>query len=76
MASPWGRPRDPAADVSWPDDVRASVDGTAVPSQCTGAGIRFPGGITLTAGQILALAARRPPIPIRVVLSSLPVTLD
>jgi hypothetical protein len=33
----------------------ASVDGTAVPSQCTGAGIRFPGGIRLTAGQILVV---------------------
>ena len=36
----------------------ASVDGTAVPTRCTTAGIEFPDGITLLAGQILTLAAR------------------
>ncbi len=35
----------------------ASVDGTAVPSRCAGGGIQFPDAITLTPGQILALAA-------------------
>jgi hypothetical protein len=39
-------------------EYNASVDGTAVPSQCAGAGIQFPGGIRLIAGQILTLAAR------------------
>jgi non-lysosomal glucosylceramidase len=36
----------------------ASVDGTPVPTRCAGAGIEFPDGITLTAGQVLNLAAR------------------
>ena len=34
----------------------ASVDGTAVPTRCTTAGIEFPDGIRLFAGQKLTLA--------------------
>jgi len=36
----------------------AFVDGTAVPTRCTGAGIEFPDGIRLIVGQTLTLAAR------------------
>jgi non-lysosomal glucosylceramidase len=36
----------------------ASVDGKAVPTRCTSAGIEFPEGIRLFAGQTLTLAAR------------------
>jgi hypothetical protein len=36
----------------------ACVDGTAVPSRCAGAGIQFPDGIRLIAGQKLTLTAR------------------
>jgi non-lysosomal glucosylceramidase len=36
----------------------ASIDGTAVPARCANAGIEFPGGIRLIAGQVLTLAAR------------------
>ena len=39
-------------------DYHASVDGTAVPSRCAGAGIQFPNGIRLIVGQTLTLAAR------------------
>jgi uncharacterized protein (DUF608 family) len=36
----------------------ACLDGTAVPSRRAGAGIEFPGGITLVGGQTLTLALR------------------
>jgi hypothetical protein len=36
----------------------AFVDGTAVPTRCTKAGIEFPSGIRLIDGQALILAAR------------------
>jgi hypothetical protein len=36
----------------------ASVDGKAVPTRCIGAGIEFPDGIRLLAGQTLTLTAR------------------
>jgi hypothetical protein len=41
-----------------PAEYGACVDGTAVPSRRAGAGIEFPGGIRLTAGQTLTLAPR------------------
>src|SRR5262249_22913526 len=36
----------------------ACIDGTAVPSRCAGAGIQFPDGIRLIAGQMLTLVPR------------------
>ena len=36
----------------------ASIDGTAVPARCANAGIEFPDGIGVIAGQRLTLAAR------------------
>jgi non-lysosomal glucosylceramidase len=39
-------------------DYEASVDATAVPARCTDAGIEFPDGITLIAGQMLTLTTR------------------
>ena len=39
-------------------EYHASVDGTAVPTRCTDAGIEFPDGTRLIAAQTLILAAR------------------
>ena len=61
VAMPPGRPellRALGAVAGDPAEYGACVDGTAVPSRRAGAGIEFPGGIRLTAGQTLTLAAR------------------
>ncbi|HTQ22469.1 GH116 family glycosyl-hydrolase [Mycobacterium sp.] len=41
--------------VGGADDYHASVAGTAVPTRCTDAGIEFPAGLRLSAGQTLIL---------------------